>query len=70
MRGEHRRGAAASGKVAGAGGGAAGDTPSARAGALGGTVLEGPVDFPWVRKAIIADPQGAVFTASQFTPQG
>jgi uncharacterized protein len=35
---------------------------------LGGTVLVEPVDAPWVRYAVIADPQGAVFTASQYVP--
>jgi predicted enzyme related to lactoylglutathione lyase len=44
------------------------DDAVARAEALGGRVLSGPVDAPWVRTAEIADPQGAVFTASQFVP--
>ena len=38
--------------------------------ALGGTVLAGPFDAPWVRMAVIADPAGATFTASQFVPDG
>ena len=33
---------------------------------LGGKVLVAPFDAPWVRMAIIADPQGATFVASQF----
>jgi uncharacterized protein len=36
---------------------------------LGGRLVSGPVDAPWVRFAVIADPQGAVFTASQYVPQ-
>jgi uncharacterized protein len=36
---------------------------------LGGRVLVGPTDAPWVRFAVIADPQGAVFTASQYKPE-
>ena len=34
---------------------------------LGGTVLE-QHESEWTRRATIRDPQGAVFTASQFTP--
>ena len=33
---------------------------------LGGEVLAGPFDAPWVRLAIVRDPQGATFTAGQF----
>jgi len=33
---------------------------------LGGKVLAGPFDAPWCRMALIEDPQGATFTASQF----
>jgi predicted enzyme related to lactoylglutathione lyase len=44
------------------------DAIADRAGQLGGTVLVPPVDAPWVRMAVLGDPQGAVFTASQFTP--
>lgn len=33
---------------------------------LGGTVVSGPVDVPWSRVAVIKDPQGATFVASQF----
>jgi uncharacterized protein len=35
---------------------------------LGGQVLVPPVDAPWVRMTVLRDPQGAVFTASKFTP--
>ena len=45
------------------------DAVAARAAALGGTVLMGPFDAPWVRMAVLADPQGATFTASQFVPE-
>jgi uncharacterized protein len=31
-------------------------------------VLVPPFDAPWVRMAVISDPQEAVFTASKFTP--
>jgi predicted enzyme related to lactoylglutathione lyase len=36
---------------------------------LGGKVLAGPFDAPWVRMAVIADPQGATFMASKFVPE-
>jgi uncharacterized protein len=42
---------------------------AAKATALGGTVLVPPFDAPWVRMTILADPQGATFTASTFTPE-
>lgn len=42
---------------------------AARAAELGGKVLDGPVDQPWSRRAVIADPQGATFIASQFVPE-
>lgn len=45
------------------------DATAARAAELGGTVLAEPFDAPWVRMAVIADPQGATFTASQFVPE-
>ena len=45
------------------------DATAARATELGGTVLIGPVDAPWVRTTVIADPAGAVFTASKFVPE-
>ncbi|WP_067437743.1 VOC family protein [Nocardioides jensenii] len=44
------------------------DATAVRAGELGASVLQEPVDLPWVRAAVIRDPQGAVFTASQFVP--
>ena len=44
------------------------DETAARAAELGGTVVVAPFDAPWVRMAVIADPQGATFTASQFVP--
>jgi uncharacterized protein len=40
-----------------------------RAVELGGKVLAGPFDAPWVRMAVIADPQGATFMASKFVPE-
>lgn len=36
---------------------------------LGGEVIAGPIDAPWSRFAVIKDPQGAVFIASQFVPE-
>jgi predicted enzyme related to lactoylglutathione lyase len=44
------------------------DDAAARASELGGTILQPPTDLPWVRSTVIADPQGAIFTASQFVP--
>ena len=44
------------------------DATAARAKELGGTVTVEPFDTEWTRTAIIADPEGCVFTASQFTP--
>ena len=44
------------------------DAIADRAAKLGGKVLMPPVDAPWVRMAVLSDPQGAVFTASKFTP--
>jgi hypothetical protein len=43
------------------------DATAARAEALGGTVLS-TTSTDWTTEAVIRDPQGAVFTASQFTP--
>lgn len=45
------------------------DALAERATALGGTVLVAPVDAPWARTTVIADPQGAIFTANQFVPE-
>jgi predicted enzyme related to lactoylglutathione lyase len=42
------------------------DAAAARAAELGGRVLAPPVDAPWVRMTVLADPQGASFIASQF----
>jgi predicted enzyme related to lactoylglutathione lyase len=36
---------------------------------LGGRVVTGPVNAPWTRMAVINDPQGATFIASQFVPE-
>lgn len=45
------------------------DATAATAASLGATVLVPPADAPWVRMTVIADPAGAVFTASQFKPE-
>src|SRR5919197_3156525 len=45
------------------------DAIAARAAELGGRVLVAPFDAPWVRMAIISDPQGATSTHSQFAPE-
>ncbi len=45
------------------------DAVAARASELGGRVLIPPFDAPWVRMTVIADPQGATFTASRFVPE-
>jgi predicted enzyme related to lactoylglutathione lyase len=45
------------------------DAIAARTTELGGQVLVPPFDAPWVRMAIVRDPQGAVFTASKFVPE-
>jgi predicted enzyme related to lactoylglutathione lyase len=45
------------------------DAVATRARALGGVVVDGPLDAPWTRMAVISDPQGAVFVASQFVPE-
>jgi uncharacterized protein len=39
---------------------------AAKARELGGEVVAGPSDAPWTRVAVIKDPQGATFIASQF----
>jgi predicted enzyme related to lactoylglutathione lyase len=46
------------------------DAIADRAEELGGTVLAPPFDAPWVRMTVIRDPQGAVFTASKYVPEG
>ena len=47
---------------------ASADATAKRAAELGGTVLVEPMDAPWVRFTVVRDPQGAIFTASQFVP--
>ena len=44
------------------------DRCAARASELGGQVLAGPFDAPWVRMAVLQDPHGVSFVASQFVP--
>src|SRR3954465_9760657 len=36
---------------------------------LGGSVLAPPMDAPWVRLTVLADPAGATFVASKFVPE-
>ena len=45
------------------------DATAAKASELGGEVVAGPLDAPWTRMAVIKDPQGATFVASQFVPE-
>ncbi len=45
------------------------DTIAARASELGGKVIVPPFDAPWVRMAVLADPQGATFIASKFVQE-
>jgi uncharacterized protein len=45
------------------------DATARKATELGGQVIAGPFDAPWVRMAVLADPQGASFIASQFVPE-
>lgn len=45
------------------------DAVAEKAAALGGRVVVRPFDVPWVRLTVIADPQGATFTASQLVPE-
>lgn len=42
---------------------------AATASELGGEVVAGPFDAPWTRMAVIRDPQGATFIASQFVQE-
>ncbi|RYV52823.1 VOC family protein [Pengzhenrongella frigida] len=44
------------------------DSCAARASELGGRVLSGPIDAPWVRTTVLQDPHGASFVASQYVP--
>jgi predicted enzyme related to lactoylglutathione lyase len=46
------------------------DAIADRAAKLGGRVLVPPFDAPWVRMAVLSDPQAAVFTASKYMPPG
>ncbi len=45
------------------------DATAARAAELGAKIVLPPVEAPWVRTTVIADPQGATFTANQFKPE-
>jgi predicted enzyme related to lactoylglutathione lyase len=45
------------------------DAIAERAAALGGEVMAGPLDAPWVRMTAIRDPQGASFIATKFVPE-
>ena len=45
------------------------DAAGTKALELGGEVVAGPIDAPWTRMAVIKDPQGATFIASQFVPE-
>jgi hypothetical protein len=45
------------------------DAAAARAAELGGKVVVPPFDAPWVRTTVLADPQGATFIASKFSPE-
>jgi predicted enzyme related to lactoylglutathione lyase len=45
------------------------DAIARKAAELGGQVVAPPFDAPWVRMTVIADPQGATFTASKFVPE-
>jgi predicted enzyme related to lactoylglutathione lyase len=45
------------------------DATAETAARLGGKVLVPPFDAPWTRLTVIADPQGATFTASKFVPE-
>ncbi|HEX9505723.1 MAG TPA: VOC family protein [Acidimicrobiia bacterium] len=45
------------------------DATAVKVSELGGEVVAGPVDAPWTRIAVIKDPHGATFIASQFVPE-
>jgi uncharacterized protein len=45
------------------------DAAAVRATELGGEVIVPPFDAPWVRMTVLADPQGATFSASKFVPE-
>ncbi len=44
------------------------DASASRASELGGEVVLEPFDAPWVRAALVRDPDGVAFTVSQFVP--
>ncbi len=44
------------------------DASAAKVAELGGTVIVPPTDAPWVRMAVIADPDGAPLTIATFVP--
>ena len=44
------------------------DAIASRAAELGAEILVEPMDAPWVRTAVLRDPQGAVLTVSKFVP--
>jgi uncharacterized protein len=44
------------------------DASAAKAAELGGKVLVPPFDAPWIRMAVVSDPQGARFTVSRYSP--
>jgi predicted enzyme related to lactoylglutathione lyase len=45
------------------------DAIAQKATELGGKVILPPMDAPWTRMTVIADPQGATLTASKFVPE-
>jgi uncharacterized protein len=45
------------------------DAIAAKATELGGKVIAPPMDLPWVRTTVLADPAGATFIASKFVPE-
>lgn len=44
------------------------DATAAKARELGGTVVTEPFDAPWVRLAVLRDPEGATLTVGKFQP--
>jgi hypothetical protein len=45
------------------------DAIAAKVEELGGSVIAPPFDAPWVRMAVVSDPQGAIFIASKFVAE-
>jgi predicted enzyme related to lactoylglutathione lyase len=45
------------------------DAIAEKAAELGGKVIAPPMDLPWVRMTVIADPAGATLIASKFVPE-